>query len=86
MKLDNGIYTINLKDVGYNKLLSTGNVTKKLMITVDYATGKAVDKIKKAGGEVKVIMAKAKKEAKAEAAAKPVKPATEEPAPEAPAE
>lgn len=54
-KLDNGTYTLNLSDIGYNKLLSTGKVTRKLIITTDFATEKAVDKVKKAGGEVNII-------------------------------
>ncbi len=43
---------INLKDIGYNKLLGSGKATKKLKITTKYASQKAIDAIKKAGGEV----------------------------------
>ncbi len=43
---------VNLSDIGCNKLLSNGNVTKKFKITTDYATEKAIEKIKQAGGEV----------------------------------
>jgi large subunit ribosomal protein L15 len=57
-KFENGAYVIDLADIGYNKLLSTGNATKKLMITTAYATEKAVEKVKKAGGDVKVTAKK----------------------------
>jgi len=57
-KQEGATITINLEDLGYNKLLSTGNVTKKLIITTDFATQKAVDKVKKAGGEVKLLVVK----------------------------
>jgi len=45
-------YTINLKNLGYNKLIGSGKVTEKFIITVEAASKKAVDKVKKAGGEV----------------------------------
>ena len=45
-------YTVNLKDLGYNKLIGSGKVKEKFIITVDAASKKAVDKVKKAGGEV----------------------------------
>ena len=66
-KHEGGAYVINLADLGYNKLLGTGNVTKKLMITTDFAAANAVEKVKKAGGDVKVLVAKKpKKEKKTE--------------------
>ena len=45
---------VNLKALGYTKLLSTGKVTKKLKITVPTAVAKAAEKIKAAGGELVV--------------------------------
>jgi len=45
-------FIIDLKKIGYNKLLGSGKITKKLVITADSASKKAIDKIKKAGGEV----------------------------------
>ena len=45
---DNGIYTIDLKNIGYNKLLGTGKPLK-YKITVKYATKKAIEKIKSSG-------------------------------------
>ncbi len=43
---------LNLKDWGFNKLIGSGKVTKKFIITVDSASERAVEKIKKVGGEV----------------------------------
>jgi len=45
---------VNLKALGYTKLLSTGKVTKKLKITVPTFTAKAAEKVKAAGGELVV--------------------------------
>ncbi len=47
-------YRINLSDLGYYKLLGSGNVTKKLFVSVGYATHRAIEKIEKAGGKVEV--------------------------------
>ncbi|MBU2561307.1 MAG: uL15 family ribosomal protein [Nanoarchaeota archaeon] len=74
-RFENGAYIINLKDIGYNKLLSTGRVTKKLMITTDFATDEAADKVKKAGGEVTVLVAKKPRKEKPAAQAKKKEPA-----------
>lgn len=43
---------VELANVGFNKLLGSGNVTEKLLITVDSASPKAVEKVQKAGGKV----------------------------------
>lgn len=58
-----GVYFVDLKKAGYNKLLATGAVTKKLNITVDYASQSAVEKIKAASGTLNL---RAKKLAPAE--------------------
>jgi large subunit ribosomal protein L15 len=42
---------VNLKDLGYNKLLGKGKGLK-LKITAEEASAKAVEKVKAAGGEV----------------------------------
>lgn len=47
-----GTYTLDLGKLGYTKLLSTGTVRKKLNITVAFASKKAVEKVKAAGGSV----------------------------------
>jgi large subunit ribosomal protein L15 len=54
-KLDAGVVSLNLEDIGYNKLLSNGRATKRWSITVPYASSGAIDKIKEAGGEIKGI-------------------------------
>ena len=46
---------INLKDIKCRKLLGTGNINKKLEITAEMATPKAIDKIQKAGGTVNLL-------------------------------
>jgi large subunit ribosomal protein L15 len=43
---------INLTEQGYDKLLGGGQIKTKMKITVDSASGKAVEKIKEKGGEV----------------------------------
>ena len=58
-------YEIELKKLGYNKLLGTGPVKQKLIIITDFASKKAIDKVKKAGGEVKVLQVKKEKVKKA---------------------
>jgi len=45
-------FIIDLKKLGYNKLLGSGKVTQKFIITVEAASKKAVERVKKAGGEV----------------------------------
>ena len=45
---------INLSKEGYEKLLGKGSVSKGLKITVKAASQKAMDKVAKQGGEVKV--------------------------------
>ncbi|GIU69285.1 MAG: 50S ribosomal protein L15 [Candidatus Woesearchaeota archaeon] len=45
-------YLINIKDIGVNKLLGSGNPKRKYVITCDYASASAVEKIQNAGGSV----------------------------------
>jgi len=49
---EKGSYKLKLSELGYDKLLSRGKATKKYIIEVSYASQKAIDKIKEAGGEV----------------------------------
>ncbi len=44
-KAGNGVYTIDLNTIGYNKLLGSGQIRKKIMITVTYASPSAVSKV-----------------------------------------
>ncbi len=53
-KQEAGTIILDLEEVGYNKLLSTGRLTKKIKITVAKATTGAAEKIKAAGGELVV--------------------------------
>lgn len=50
------IYHINLGKLGYDKLIGSGNVTRKINIVVGRATEGAVEKIKKAEGNVEVTV------------------------------
>jgi large subunit ribosomal protein L15 len=50
--LEKDVYTINLTDLGVDKLLSTGKVTKKFKIIVKFASKAAIEKVKAASGEV----------------------------------
>jgi large subunit ribosomal protein L15 len=51
-------YTVDLKALGFNKLLGTGAITKKVKVTVAAATPKALEKVSAAGGAVTVTAAK----------------------------
>jgi large subunit ribosomal protein L15 len=59
-----GGYQVDIKKAGYDKLLGTGEVKEKLFITTDFASKNAIDKVKAAGGEVKVLKSIIKKEKK----------------------
>lgn len=45
-------YEINLGTLGFGKLLSLGNAPDKVIITINAASGKAVEKIEASGGKV----------------------------------
>jgi len=45
---------INLTKEGYDKLLGSGNINSNLKIKVAAASQRAIDKIAKSGGEVKI--------------------------------
>jgi large subunit ribosomal protein L15 len=50
-------YTVDLKALGYDKLLGTGKISSKVNVTVSYATASAVEKVNAAGGSVTVTTA-----------------------------
>jgi large subunit ribosomal protein L15 len=52
IKESNGVFEIDLNKLGYQKLLSTGKVTKKLKIKVNSFSPASEKKVKKAGGEI----------------------------------
>ncbi|MBN1376995.1 50S ribosomal protein L15 [Candidatus Woesearchaeota archaeon] len=66
MKKKESFYILDLKDMKKNKLLGTGNITKKMKITTLYASASAVSKVKKAGGEVVILKPKKEKKDKQE--------------------
>jgi|SRR3989338_1376542 len=49
-----GSYVINLTELGYDKLLGSGRVNKKLKIIVTKAAPNAVEKVKAAGGLIEL--------------------------------
>ena len=56
-------YIIDAQKLGFNKVLGCAKLTKKLKITAESFSKKAVEKIKKAGGEAVKIKQKEKKTA-----------------------
>ena len=61
-KKEGDSYHIDLKNFGCNKLLGSGNVTKKYVISTDYASLSAVEKVTAAKGTVNVRFKLEKKE------------------------
>ncbi len=51
---EKGAYLIDLKKVGFDKLLGSGKVTQKMVIKATKASQRAVDKIETAGGKVEL--------------------------------
>lgn len=51
-KEENGKFNINLRAMGYNKLLGAGVVDKPLIVTVDSCSEAAKKKVEDAGGKV----------------------------------
>lgn len=47
-----GIIEIDLKKLGFNKLLGCGNIDKQFKITVEKASKNAIEKVNNAGGEI----------------------------------
>ena len=48
-------FEVKLEELGYTKLLAQGNISLPINITVNEASEKAVEKVKKAGGKVKLL-------------------------------
>ena len=48
-------YTINLKDINIQKILGRGAINKKINLTVDKASKRAIEKIESAGGKVTLL-------------------------------
>ncbi len=58
-----GVINIDLTKAKFTKLLSKGKVNSKLMITVDKATPKSIEKVTAGGGKVVTKINKEKEEA-----------------------
>ncbi len=50
-----GVPEVNLETLGYGKLIGAGPALKAIAVVVSEATAKAVEKIEKAGGSVKLL-------------------------------
>jgi len=48
-------FEVKLDELGYTKLLAQGKITLPINITVNEASEKAIDKVKKAGGKVNLL-------------------------------
>jgi len=48
-------YTINLKDINVQKILGRGDINKKINLTVNKASKRAIEKIEAAGGKVTLL-------------------------------
>src|SRR3989344_3872679 len=52
---ENNFYNVDAQKLGFNKLLSKGNISNKLRIKVMFASKNAIEKVKAAGGEVSLF-------------------------------
>lgn len=79
---------LDLKAQGIGKLLGSGEISHKVSVKVDHASAGAIEKVKAAGGQVTVLVAKVEKapaKPDAKAAPKPGTPPGKGAAPAAPA-
>ena len=59
---ENDLFFVDIEKLGFNKLLGDGKVSLKFKIKTPYASTKAVDKIKEAGGEIIGLIERESKE------------------------
>ena len=52
IKQEQGFIVVDLKALGYDKLLSSGTVTRKYRVMAFYAAGRVAEKLKEADGEL----------------------------------
>lgn len=57
-KKEQDSYSLELKKIGFNKLLGDGKISMKLRVTAPYASKTAIEKVKEAGGEIIGLIAK----------------------------
>lgn len=53
-RIENGVYVIDVRELGYDKVLGEGRVTKPLQVIAPMVTESAKGKIEEAGGRVVV--------------------------------
>ncbi len=63
---EKGTYVVDLKALGYDKLLAKGDVVHKFKITVPYASSRVIEQVKAKGGEVILTAAAKEKTVKEE--------------------
>jgi large subunit ribosomal protein L15 len=54
IKKEKGVVKIDLKELGFDKLLGTGKIKHKVIVRAKYFSEKAKEKIEKAGGKIEV--------------------------------
>jgi large subunit ribosomal protein L15 len=54
-KKSGNTYTLNLKDLNIQKILGRGEINKKINLTVDKASKRAIEKIESAGGKITLL-------------------------------
>ena len=60
IRKEDGFYSVELEKLGYNKLLGDGKVSVKFKIKTQFASEKAIEKVKEGGGEVVILIEKSK--------------------------
>jgi len=55
VKMEEGKYVINILELGFNKLLGKGTISKPVIIYTPAASMKAVEKVAAVGGEVRIL-------------------------------
>lgn len=61
---NNGLFSVDLSTVGYNKLLGSGELHKKCAITVDFSSEQAIQRCASSGSKVTVRYPRQEKETK----------------------
>lgn len=51
---NNNLFELDLKKMGFNKLLGAGKFTRKMIIKAEFTTNKAVEKVQGLGGKVEL--------------------------------
>lgn len=55
ISMESGKYVVDLESLGFNKLLGGGHMDKPIIVKTPAASALAIEKVKKAGGEVLIL-------------------------------